>query len=158
MIMMKPHVINCVAPIASSTNLIDSGYIHMADNLWCTFLLSYGVSSCVTTDIVLWQSSAATTVSRTQYLPTVYRTQAAGTDAMSAVTNSTAATSTGINLELTSAQAEGNLYLIDIDPANMTDGKEFIRLTSQGDAGSEVISIAALVYPRYAQAIPVSSS
>jgi len=158
-IMMVPHVINCVAPIASSTSVINSGYIHMADNLWVTFLLSYGISSCVTTDINVWQSSAATTVSRTA-VPFYYRKQLAGTDAMGTVTavSGQGTTTASISLEQTSAEVEGYMYIIDVDPADMTDGKEFISLTSVGDAGSEVISMAALVQPRYAQAVPVASS
>jgi hypothetical protein len=156
-IVMVPHIINCLAPVDGTTSANSSGYIHMADNLWVTVLVSFGAVSAVTTAIRIWQSSAAATDSRAT-VPFYYRKQLAGTDAMGAVTAvSGQGTLTTELLDCSSLDLAGYMYIIDVDPADMTDGMQYISVVSTGDAGNSLISMAALVQPRYAQAVPVAS-
>jgi len=153
---MVPHVLALLAPVDGTTSAKISDYVNMGLNDWVTFLLYFGSADATTMDIQLWQSSAASCTSKTA-LGFNYRYQTTATDSMSTITAVTASSATA-SFETTGTAVASKLYLIDVDPDTMTDGKKYLKLSATGSSGNNLVAIAALVFPKYPQAIPVASS
>ena len=58
-----------------------------------------------------------------------------------------------------SASDDGKTFLIEVDPAALTDGYPYLRVvaTPGGSASVVLLSIMALVRPRYPQAVQISA-
>lgn len=119
-----------------------------------TFLVHLATLTGDSLAVTVEESSAATTTSAAA-IPFVYRLgSAAAADTWGAVTT---ADSTGVDL---TASDDNKLLLIDVDPADMTDGKAYLSiLLSPGASASACgVSAYAIVDPRYKQLNHLSST
>jgi len=131
-----------------------TAYVDMKDYHWVDFHVSIGTLTGDTCTLTIEESSAATSASAAT-LPFVYRqSSAVATDTMGAVTT---AASTGVAVADTD---DNTLWILSVDPRTMTDGNRFLRvLLSEGSSTSAAVKgVTAILYPRYAQATPLSSS
>ena len=155
-LMMIPHVVPAIAAVDMTTAETKTGHINAGLNQWVTLLVQFGSADAASLDIAVYQTSANTTVSATGVDCRYRLTAAVGTDLIGAVTSATlSATAT---LETTGAGVASMALVIDVDPADMTDGKKYLHATITGSTGNNLAGATWLLYPRYAQAVPVSST
>ena len=152
--MEKIHFVPLLAPIDTTTSAVFSAGTRVRNYRWCTFLVELGVCATIGTLTVYESTSAATTSAVT--MPFWYRlADTVGVDALAA---STSCASTGVAY---AAQGTGTAYVIDVDPATMTDGYDYLRVCvtpAAGAGGATLVSVSALLEPRYPGKTPISSS
>ena len=149
------HVVPLLAPVDAGSGTLQSDIIGVKEYLNIQFLVNFGV---ITGDevVVTVEECDDTTPSNNTAIVFKYRkTSAVGTDLTGALTAVTVA-ATGATM---SASDDGKAFLIDVDPAALTDGYPYLRVVANpgGSASVVLLSIMALVRPRYPQAVQVSA-
>ena len=151
----KFHVVPVLAPVDIVATATFSKGVKVANYRWATFFVQLGVVTDTTGVITVYESTATATTGALT-IPFVYRlSSAVGTDALGA---STTCDSGGVTY---AADADGKMYVIDVDPAALTDGYAFVRVCiTPTSAGSTVclVNAVAVLEPRYPGASPISSS
>lgn len=134
-----------------------SKYVNVSDAHHVTFLIGIGTLDTATA-ITVRESSAASTTSA-EAIAFYYRlsgaSSAGATDTWGAVTS---ATTTGVSLTATTDQ--GKFLLIDIDPADLTDGDDYLSVvfTATNYSAAMGVQVAAFLEPRYPGNIGLSST
>lgn len=154
-------VLPIIAPVAFTTSVVESEYVHMDGMHWATFLVEFGVMTSDSTDTVTLTiecSTAATSNATEVTLPFWYRlSSAVATDTMGAITTATTA---GMAVTATD---DAKMVIIDVDPAiipaALTDGAWLRVVATPSDAvASGVIASQFVGEPRYPQNLIPSSS
>lgn len=122
--------------------------ILMKNYSWCTFIVHFGD---LTGNAVLQINQGATDGADTTTIPFVYRLSSAIIAAASAdvLGDETAVTTT---LTLTAATYEDKILIIDVNPAEMTDGYDWLTFYTDATATEQFMSVVAILTPKYANA------
>lgn len=154
-------VLPVLAPIALTTSEVNCAAVDLNYSHWCTFLVSGGVMTSDSTDTVTITVEAATsetTAATDTAIAFSYRLSAAvNTDTMGAIASATA---TGYAFTATS---DNKTVVVDVDPAVVgAVGADYrfarVVLTPNAEHGGSIISVVALLEPRYpGNSIPSST-
>ena len=146
---MDYHVVPVLSN-TSSTAILTSAFVDLGENLWVDFIITHTAQD--TSTITVTQCPESSTSSATiEQVPFVYRSSAvAGTDTLGAATT---ASSAGY-----SHSTVDGCTIISVDPADLDDDSRFVRVNFSTNAARAFVSAVAVLYPRYAQATPLSSS
>lgn len=148
------HILPVIAPVAFTTSAVNSAFVDLNVNHWCSFLVSFGVMTSDSTDTVTLTVEACSIGTTTDDDNTAmafnYREYSAvNTDSAGDIT---AATATGCSVDASADDAK--LVLIDVDPviaAKAVTSGRFVRVvaTPSAQVAAGVISIVAVLEPRY---------
>lgn len=146
------HVVHGISPVDTTSSAVSSDVISAKGAQWVRFIVLFGT---ITGDSVVVTVSECddTTPSTANAIAFNYRKGAAlGTDTMGAIT---AATTSGVTFAHTD---DDKLLCIDINPADLTDGYPYLRvtITPGGSASACEVACVALLDLRYPQAVPSS--
>lgn len=147
------HTVPVLAPVDLVATATFSKAVHVNNYRWATFFVQLGVTDTIGTLTVYESTSAATTSALT--IPFNYRlTSAVGTDSHGA---STTCASTGVAWADTD---DGKMFIVEVDPAELTDGYEWVRvlLTPSATSAGCLASVVAQLEPRYPGKTAISSS
>ncbi len=149
------HVVPLLAPVDAGSGTLQSDVVGVKEYLNIQFLVNFGV---ITGDevVVTVEECDNVTPSNSTAIAFKYRkTSAVGTDLTGAITAVTVA-ATGATM---SASDDGKMFLIDVDPAALTDGFPYLRVVANpgGSASVVLLSMLALLRPRYPQAVQISA-
>ena len=159
-------VVPVLGPIAFTTAAMDTEYIDMRDNHWCTFLVMFGSVTSDTSDtvtITIQCSSVSTSATGDDIAFTYRLSSVIETDSWGAIT---AATSDGLTLtsstDLTVSMSNRALLVsVNADdlPAKKADGRYIsMVLTPTAEVAAGVVSVCAVLENRYpGNSIPSSS-
>jgi hypothetical protein len=159
------NIVPLKAPVDSAGTAYATPYVDLKNALHATFLYYVGVVTATSADqnvVVTMEASTAAASNATEVaIAFKYRLSGAtGANSWGAVT---AATSTGVSLDTTSA--DGKMLLIDIDPAAIEAAHgqrdaRFVRMVVGIDAGGTVTLNAALAIldPMYPQTTHLSAT
>lgn len=159
------HVVPLVAPINSAGTAYATPYVDMKNALHATFFLYLGVITATSADqniIVTMECSTAAASNATETACSFnYRLSGVtGTDTWGAVT---AATSTGVSLDTTTA--DGKMLMVDVDLVSFANQQgqydaRYVRMVVGIDAGGTVTNNAvwAVLDPANVQLSPQSAS
>lgn len=148
------HVVPLLAPVDIAGSATSSDIVGVKEYLEIEFLVELGV---ITGDeiVVTVLECDDTTPSNSTAIPFKYRkTSAVGTDLTGALTAATAAAGATM-----SASDDGKSFLIEVDPAALTDGFPYLKVTATpgGSASVCLIAVQALLRPRYPQDVQISA-
>ena len=150
------HLLPVMAISTVTATATSSAFVNMAANLWVDFHVMFGT---ITTDdmvITVEECTANSTAAATEVaIPFVYRKcVAVASDTIGALTT---ADSGGLTV---SADEGGISFVISLDPASLDEGYNYVRVTlSESSATTvQVKAVNAILYPRYMQAVPPSST
>jgi len=141
------HIVPCLAPIDTTNVTAVSDVIDAGECTHVQFLIYFGATDVAGVfNVYECDDNVPTTPVATAEF--TYRWSAAtGTDLMGAVTAGTLATATP-------GTEDGMILVIDIDPANLTQGFPYVCVDWNPTAGANnLIAMLALVTPRYSQAV-----
>ena len=151
---MDYHVVPILGLTTVTAAETATEYVDMKDYQWVDFHVSVGTLTGDVMTLTIEESSTAAS-SSAGTIPFVYRQcSAVATDTIGAVTT---AASTGVAV----ADSDDNtLWILSVDPRTMTEGNRFLRvLLSEGSSTSAAVKgVTAVLFPKYAQATPLSSS
>ncbi len=141
------HIVPCLAPVDTAAATAASDVIDAGECTRVQFLVYFGTLDVVGVLTVYEANDNVPTTSVATALFTYRLSANTGTDLMGAVTAGAAAIATAV--------ADGQqMYVIDIEPANLTQGFHYVWVEWNPTAGAaNLISIVALVTPRYSQAV-----
>lgn len=146
---MFQQVIPVLAPIDIISSTTYSNFVKVNNAKWLQFQVQFGVITGDSCDITVEGCTSNDTTGITEItLPYNYRLSGAvGSDTWGAVTT---ADSGGFAV---SASDDGKMVLIDVDPATIDEGYNYVRLALAAYASMSacLASAVAVVYPRYAQ-------
>jgi hypothetical protein len=151
---MDYHVVPILGLTTVTAAETDTAYVDMKDYHWVDFHVSVGTLTGDTLTLTIEESSTAAS-SSAGTIPFVYRqSSAVGTDSLGAATT---AASTGVAVADTD---DNTLWILSVDPRTMTDGNRFLRVVmAEGSSTSAAVKgVTAILYPKYAQATPISST
>lgn len=148
------HPVPLLAPVDIAGSATSTDIVGVKEYLEVEFLVEFGV---ITGDVVVVtvQECDDTTPSNSTAIPFKYRkTSAVGTDLTGALTAATAAGGATM-----SATDDGKSFLIDVDPAALTDGFPYLKavITPGGSASVCLVAAQAVLRPRYPQAVNISA-
>ena len=150
------HLLPVMAISTVTATATSSAFVNMSQNLWVDFHVMFGT---ITTDdmvITVEECTANVTTSATEVaIPFCYRKcVAVASDTFGALTTND---SGGLTV---SADEGGISFVISVDPATLDEGYNYVRVTlTESDATTvHVKAVNAILYPRYMQAIPPSST
>jgi len=146
-----------IVPLACAynTTATASNFVKINNAHWVTFGINWGAVDTAVTITVEECTSNDSTTSSPLAIPFKYRLSGAiGSDTWGAVTTSDSA-----GLALVASTNNNQLMLIDIDPADLTSGYNYLRVAI-GTATNSTIPLAvnAFLESRYPQADHLSSS
>ena len=146
---MDYHIVPVLSN-TSSTAILTTAFVDLGENLWVDFVLTHTAQD--TSTLTITQCPESSTSSATiEQVPFVYRSSAvAGTDTMGAATT---ASSAGY-----SHSTVDGCTIVSVNPADLDADSRFVRLNLGTNAARAFVSCTAILYPRYAQATPISSS
>ena len=156
------NIVPLKAPVDSAGTAYATPFVDLKNALHATFFWYAGVVTAASADqnIVITMEAATAAASGSEVaIAFKYRLSGAtGANTLGAIT---AATSTGVSLDTTSA--DGKLLLIDIDPAALDSAladARFVRMVVGIDAGGTVTLNAAwaVLDPRYPQLTQLSAT
>jgi hypothetical protein len=149
------HLVPIQIPVASagSTAIVAVPAINMSNYEWCDFVVMFGNMEDATVTITVLNSTANTTVSALA-IPFAYRLSATvGADTLGALTTCDSA---GLACATTYTD---KMVVISIDPKRLDQDYNYVRLYESQAAGSEATqSVLAILFPKYAQTTPQSST
>lgn len=151
---MNTHIIHVFAPLDITTSDINTTHVKVSNALHVTFLMSFGVITGDTINVTVEESTSAATTGA-EAIPFAFRiTGDTASDTYGAVTtcDSTGATIT--------ASDDNKILIIDVDPNTMSDDANYLSVlgVTGGSMSACVTGCIALIYPRYAQYDPVSTT
>ncbi len=147
------HSVPVLAPVDAVATAVFSAGVRVRNYRWATFLVQLGVTDTIGTVTVYESTSSATTSALT--IPFSYRlTSAVGTDSHGA---STTCASTGVAY---AAADDGKMYIVEVDPAALTDGYDYVRvcITPSATSSSVLVNAVAVLEPRYPGASAISAT
>jgi len=140
------HIIPCLAPVDTTNVTAASDVIHAG---WCQhvqFLVYFGAIDVAGVFNVYSADDAVPTTSTALAVYHYRYSAVTGTDTMGAVTASAA-----VNLA-TAGNEDGRILVVDIDPAGLLAGREYVWVEWNPTAGANnLICMIALVTPRYSE-------
>ena len=152
------HILPVMAISTVTATATNSAFVDMSQNLWVDFHVMFGtlttdgmvitVEECTANDT---STAAAVEVA----IPFVYRKcVAVASDTIGALTTND---SGGLSV---SADDDGINFVVSVDPASLDDGYKYVRVTLTECATTtvQVKAVNAILYPRYMQAVPPSST
>jgi hypothetical protein len=152
------HVVPVIGATTVTAASTTSAWVDMSKNLWVDFHCIFGAITGDTMLITVEECTAnatATDSAAEVAIPFCYRkTNAAGSDTFGALTTND---SGGLCV---SADEDGMTFIISVDPASLDDGYRYVRVViAESDSTSAAVkAVNAILYPRYAQATPPSST
>jgi hypothetical protein len=146
------HVVHGISPVDTTSSAVSSDVISAKGAQWVRFIVLFGT---ITGDdaVVTVRECSDAAASATTAIAFSYRKGAAlGTHTMGAIT---AASTSGATM---AAADDDKLLCIDIDPADLTDGYPYLRVTVTPGGSMSACEVAciALLDLRYPQNVPVS--
>jgi len=147
------HSVPVLAPVDGVATAVFTKGVRLRNYRWATFLVQLGVTDTIGTITVHESTGTATTSALA--IPFSYRlTSAVGTDSHGA---STTCASTGVAY---AADDDGKMYIIEVDPAALTDGYDYVRvcITPSATSASVLINAIAVLEPRYPGATAITAS
>lgn len=141
------HIVPCLAPVDTTNVTAVSDVIDAGDCTHVQFLIYFGALDVAGVfNVYECDDNVPTTPTATANFH--YRWSAVtGTDLMGAVTAGTLATAYA-------GTEDGSILVIDIDPADLTQGFPYVCVDVNPTAGAaNLIAMIALVTPRYSQNI-----
>ena len=151
---MNTHIIPVFAPYDIEANDINTTHVKVNNALHVTFVMAFGVITGDTINVTVEESTSAATTSA-EAIPFVYRiTGDTGASSYGAVT-----TCDSLGATIT-ASDDNKLLIIDVDPATMSDDCNYLSVlgVTESSMSACLTSCIALVYPRYAQYDPLSTT
>ena len=151
---MNTHIIPVFAPLDIAANDINTTHIKVNNALHVTFLVQFGVVTGDTINITVEESTSAATTGA-EAIPFAFRlTGDTASDTYGAVT-----TCDSLGATIT-ASDDNKLLIIDVDPATMSDDCNYLSVlgVTESSMSACLTSCIALVYPRYAQYDPLSTT
>jgi hypothetical protein len=151
------HVVPIQTPVASAgstaLNAVTSPGVNMSNYEWCDFVVHFGNLEDAAVTLLVTNSTASTSVSALA-IPFAYRVSATvGADTLGALTTCDSA---GLACATTYTD---KMVIISVDPKRMDDGYPYVHLYQTQAAGSEALQSAmAILFPKYAQTTPLSST
>jgi hypothetical protein len=149
------HIVPLQIPIASagSTAITFGAAVNMSKYEWCDFVVSFGNLEDAVVTLTILNSTANTTVGALA-IPFAYRVSATvGADTLGALTTCDSA---GLACATTYSD---KAVIISIDPKRMDQDYNYVRISQTQAAGSEATQSAlAILFPKYAQTTPLSST
>jgi len=148
-------VLTATTVTAASTS---TQFVNMSGNLWVDFHVILGALTTDDLTITVEECTANATVTDSAAevaIPFCYRKcVAVASDTIGALTT---ADSGGF---VVSADETGLCFVISVDPASLDEGYNYVRVTLAESDGTTaaVKAVNAILYPRYMQAIPPSST
>ena len=119
--------------------------INMKNYSWCTFIVQFGD---LTANAVMQINQAASDAGTTATIPFTYRLTDAiiGLASADILGDETAVTTT---LTLTAGTYEDKMLVIEVDPAEMTDGYNWLTFYTDATATEQFMSVVAILKPKY---------
>ena len=152
------HVLPVLALTSVTATATKTQWVNAGQNHWVDFHVMLGTMEGDSVTITVEECTAnntATASAAEVAVPFCYRKCAAiASDTFGALTTND---SGGLEVDTD----EANLTIIvSVDPASLDDGYNYVRvvLSESGDATACVKGVNAILYPRYAQAVPPSST
>lgn len=142
----------------SSAGTVGSNYVKVNNAQWVTFLLAWGDADTAVVVTVEASSANSSNASETT-LAFTYRLSGAASAGSDTWTASTTAATTGFSL--TATTDTGKLAMIEIDPSEITEGQNYLRVvttTTSFNSPTPATAIVAVLRPRYPQIEHVSST
>jgi hypothetical protein len=152
------HLIPVMAATTVTAASTTSAWVDMKNNLWVDFHVILGTleGDSVTLTVEECTANATATDSAAEVaIPFCYRkANAVGSDTFGALT-----TNDSGGLEVDTDESSITVVL-SVDPASLDDGYRYVRvvIAESSSTSSAVKAVNAILYPRYAQAIPPSST
>lgn len=151
---MDVQLVPLMSPVDLGSTDTGSAFVNVKNAQWISFIIPFGTITGDTCTVTVEESSAASSGSEVA-IPFMYRLSSAlGTDTWG---DPTSATSAGLAV---SADEDDKLMLIEIDPATLDDGYDYLRvwLNLGASASACEVAVLAALEPRYKQDDPISSS
>ena len=152
------HVLPVLAATTVTAAATNTEWVNMGRNHWVDFHVIFGTITGDTMLITVEECTAnatATDSAAEVAIPFCYRKSVAvASDTFGALTTNDSA---GLAV---SADEDGLTFVISVDPASLDDGYNYVRVVIAESAGTSaaVKAVNAILYPRYAQAVPPSST
>ena len=152
------HLLPLLTTTTVTAAATSSQFVDMSKNLWVDFHVILGALTTDDLTITVEECTAnatATDSAAEVAIPFVYRKcVAVASDTIGALTT---ADSGGL---VVSADETGLTFVVSVDPASLDDGYKYVRVTLSESAGTTaaVKTVQAILYPRYMQAVPPSST
>jgi len=150
---MDCQLVPLISPVDLGSVDTGSAFINVENAQWISFIIPLGTITGDTVTVTVEESSAASSGAEVA-VPFMYRLSSAlGTDSWGAPTS---ATSAGVAV---SADEDDKLLLIEIDPATLDDGYNYLRVFFDLGSSATVaeVAVVAALEPRYKQYNPVPS-
>lgn len=152
------HVLPVMAATTVTASSTVSEFVDMSNNLWVDFHVILGTleGDSVTLTVEECTANATVTDSAAEVaIPFCYRKcPAVASDTFGALT-----TNDSGGLEIDTDEANITV-IIGVDPRTLDDGYNYVRvkISESSSTSSAVKAVNAILYPRYMQAIPPSST
>lgn len=142
------HVVPLQQPedIGAAKTVLDS--INMKNYSWCSVIIQFGDN---TADNALTIYEGATLAAETSAITFSYRLSS-GIAKASTNSDVFGSESTSAALTLTAATYQDKCLVVNIDPATMTDGYNYLTFVLDGSATVQYVSAVAILWPKYAEA------
>ncbi len=156
------NIVPLKAPVDSAGTAYATPFVDLKNALHATFFYYMGVVTAASADQnIVVTMEAATAAASGSEVAIAFKYRLSGATGANTLGAITAATSTGVSLDTTSA--DGKLLLIDIDPAALDSAladARFVRMVVGIDAGGTVTLNAAwaVLDPRYPQLTQLSAT
>lgn len=139
----EAHVVNALAPIDIAGGAV-AGRFHMKHHQHATIIVQIGVSEAAFTKIIVRSCDAATAGNVTAIPFRYYAEETAGGDTLGAKQESLAA-------GVTPAAADSIFYVIELDGAELEEGKPWVEVALTNPSGNSVLAsvVAILSGARY---------
>jgi len=143
-------IVPILAPLDAVATVRQTAYVDLTEALWAQFHVNFGVITTGTATITVEASTAGSSNATEAAIPFKYRLSGAvATDTLGAITS---ATSDGAAV---ATDADGKMYIIDVDPAALpaNPGADFkwlrVVVTPSSDSAACLVSANAILQPRY---------
>ena len=152
------HVLPVLAATTVTAAATNTQFVNLGNNHWVDFHVILGTITGDTMLVTVEEctANATATDSATEVaIPFVYRKcVAVASDTIGALTTND---SGGLCI---SADEDGLTFIVSVDPASLDDGYQYVRVViAESDSTSAAVkAVNAILYPRYAQAVPPSST
>ena len=143
--------------IQEGTVNLESNFVDVGTAHWCSFLLAFG--DCDTAIGVTVEAASAAATTSGEAIGFYYRLSgavSAGSDTWGAIT-----TCDSSGFSLTAATDTGKLTLIEVDPASLPAGKNFVHVATAAtsyNSPTPAHVVIAVLDSRYSQNVHVSTT
>ena len=147
------HVVPVIAPVDITTTTTNTIPVGVKEYEAIEFIILFGAITTDTAVLKVYECDDTTPTTSTAIAFKYRKTSAVGTDMTGALT---AGTSSGITIAVTD---DNKCVLVDVDPAALTSGYPYVKLSLDPGASMTVcvLSAIAILKPRYPQAVQISA-